>query len=131
MEIEDDCGLFLGPRVDSMFISGRTRAWVRRIELRSERDGRLKSFPSVIFESISKSSRFLADGSSQLTLLNAILLSTTIVLLSSNALNALIVVVLGGVALLGLLAFCEKKFWSAHFLWTCWEISPCVVVVAV
>lgn len=48
--------------------------------------------------------------SAQLTLLNAVLFGTTIVLLSSDALDALIVVVLGGVALLGLLAFCRDSY---------------------
>jgi hypothetical protein len=41
-----------------------------------------------------------------LTLLNAVLLGTAVVLLGGDALDALIVVVLGGCALLGLLARC-------------------------
>lgn len=47
------------------------------------------------------------QGRFQLTLLHAVLLGTTIALLGSDALDALIVVVLGGVALLGFLAFCS------------------------
>lgn len=45
----------------------------------------------------------------QLTLLNAVLLGTARVLLAGDALDALVVVVLGGGALLGLLARCCLK----------------------
>lgn len=107
MDLEDDRGLIPWCRVDGTFISGRTRAWAQRIGLRSVRDGRLNSAVSVLFESASDILVPWVMVSPQLTLLNAILLGTSVALLSCDTLNALIVVVLGGMALLGLLALCR------------------------
>lgn len=57
----------------------------------------------------------LLRGRLQLTLLDAVLLGTALILLlAGDALDALIVVVLGRVALLGLLAFCCSQTWSAN-----------------
>lgn len=56
-------------------------------------------------------------GKSQLTLLNTVLLGTTLILLlAGDTLNALVVVVLGGVALLGLLALCCSQTLVSHCL---------------
>lgn len=49
----------------------------------------------------------------RLTLFHAVLLGTVLILLASNTLDALIVVVLGGGALLRLGAFCSSQVRSA------------------